>query len=137
MIPAAMVLVVSAQGVSAQPAGPPPTVPGSAVLHVTPIAADTLPILCHDAVRPERGFVTETSDPEWSPRYDLALWPTNEAASELAIRLDLSGNVVGASFPTTPSNEGLLTVVAWVEREDGSGGRQISFTARCGERLIR
>lgn len=101
------------------------------------MAADTLPILCHDATRPERGFRTEMSDAGWTPRYDLSLWPTNDAASELAIRLDLSGRVYGAAFGTTPSNEGYLTVSAWIEQADGSGGRQIAFTAQCGERLVR
>lgn len=37
------------------------------------VAADTLPILCHDRVRPERGFATEMDDPEWSPRLALSL----------------------------------------------------------------
>ncbi len=145
-LPLAVVVVFLALGtgcgaVVAQPvppADPAPALPGTAVLHLDPVSADTLPILCHDAERPEAGFVTETTDPEWTPRVGLSFWPAPDGPEEWFVRIDWDGTAWSTSFQgMTPSNEGVMTVVAWVVRPDGSGERQISFTAHCRERLVR
>lgn len=112
--------------------------PGSVVVHVSPIAADTLPILCRDMNHPERGFVTETDDPEWTPRLALALERPSGTPDQAAVLLELEGTNYAASFPAGASGEGFYTAVATVTASDGSAPpRMISFTANCSERLPR
>ena len=114
-----------------------PTVPGSAVVHVSPIAADTLPILCHDRDRPELGFVTEMTDPEWTPRFALGLSRPDDVPGQAVVVLELDGIRYSASFPAGESGEGFYTAMASVVSSDSSPGRMISFTASCMERLAR
>jgi hypothetical protein len=117
--------------------GPTPTERGTAVLHRGPVGADTLPILCRDAERPEAGFVTETGDPEWTPRVALSLSPTVGAERQITVLLSQDGRDYEASFPYAESREGYYTVGIWVDPTDGSAGKDIYFTATCRERLAR
>lgn len=135
MVLAAAPVVAAAQPT---PGGAEATIPGSAVVHVSPVSADTLPILCHDRDRPERGFVTEIGDPEWTPRLALTLERPMGATDEAAILLELDGASYTASFPAGESGEGFYTALATVTSADGAGPpRMISFTANCTERLPR
>ncbi len=135
-----LLLIVAPGSAAAQPAsgGADLVLPGSAVVHVSPVSADTLPILCRDRDRPERGFVTEMSDAEWTPRVGLHLDGAPTAADEVTVRLELDGRSFAASFPAGESGEGYYTAVATVVTADGSAApRMISFTASCTERLVR
>lgn len=115
--------------------GAEPAIPGSAVVHVSPVSADTLPLLCHDSERPEAGFVTEMNDPEWAPRLSLSLSRPATAPDQAEVTLELDGARYTASFPAGESGEGYYTALATVTGDGGS--RMISFTASCLERLAR
>lgn len=135
---ALVALLAAGAGLTAQPTGGTgPTIPGTAVVHVTPVAADTLPILCRDLNRPELGFVTEATDAEWAPRLSLALARPDAAPGQAAVTLELDGTRYEASFPAGESGEGYYTAVAEVTSDGGSRPRMISFTATCLERLTR
>lgn len=118
------------------PAGTDFTIPGTAVVHVSPVDADTLPVLCRDRDLPGLGFVTEMGDPEWQPRLSLSFENAAAAPDEMTVTLDLDGTRYAATFPPGPSLEGLYTAVATVTAT-GSAPRMISFSAICTERLVR
>lgn len=112
-------------------------IPGSAVVHVSPIEADTLPILCRDRDRPELGFVTESEDSEWRPRIDLSFSRSGVAASNGVVALEVDGTHYSTTITAGESGDaGYYTVVATVTA-DGAAPRMISFTAHCRERLVR
>jgi hypothetical protein len=135
---ALVALLAATSGLRAQPTGgTDPTIPGTAVVHVTPIAADTLPIVCRDRDRPELGFVTEAADAEWTPRLTLALSRPNAAPDQATVTLELDGTRYSATFPSGESGEGYYTALAEVTSGDGSPPRMISFTATRLEHLER
>lgn len=127
----------SAAAQAGPPGGPPPTVPGTAVLYSGPLTVDTLPILCHDAERPEVGFLTETDHPEWMPEVALHLWPTPGAADSISVRYIADGDPVDRTFHVGTPQTGTFTAVVNVVPWDTGRGVDVSFTADCSRRLER
>ncbi len=127
-------------GVGAQtgpPGGPPPTIPGTAVLYRSPVQVDTIPILCYDAERPEVGFETESTDPEWTPTVALTLWPTPGTADSLSIRFDDGTSVVDRTVPRGTPQTGMLSLGVNVVPWDTGRGVDLQIGANCTERLTR
>jgi len=123
--------VVEAQ----QPA--PPSAPGTVVVGRGPLDVDTIPILCVDAARPDRGFVTETGDPEWAPTLDFSLRPTTAKGDSFRVRFADGSATYDRTIPRGTYTEGPLlgsvNLVPW----DSGRGVDLYFTARCDERLHR
>jgi len=136
MVAALVLMPTLAAAQATSTSGSSPTIPGTAVVVVSPVEADTLPILCYDQQHPEAGFVTEVSDAEWTPRLALTLSRSEDAPEQAAVVLELDGVRYATSFPAGESGEGYYTAMAEVASDTGSR-RMISFTSSCLERLVR
>ena len=127
----------SARSQDGPPEGPPPTLEGTAVLTRGPLQVDTIPVLCHDAERPDLGFVTDSNDAEWVPEIALSLWRTPNASDSVSIRFVDGGSTYDRTFPLGPPMTGSflasVNLVSW----DPGPGVDLYFSVDCSERLER
>jgi hypothetical protein len=119
------------------PDGPPPTSEGTAVLTRGPLQVDTVPILCHDADRPDLGFVTDAGDDEWAPEIELSLWPTPNAADSLSMRFDDGDSIYDRTFPLGTPMTGAFVASVNIVSWDPGPGVDLYFSADCSGRLER
>lgn len=136
---AAGVAVLLGPSPSSAQQGPPPTVPGTAVLYRGPVQADTLPILCAVAGQPRAGFVTEMGSAEWAPSLDLRVFRFAgvPATDSLGMTFEDGGTVYERSLQMADSGEGPLTVAVNLIPWDQGRGVDLYFTADCSTRLPR
>jgi hypothetical protein len=137
----AAVMVLFFSGPAASQDGPPeglaPTIAGSAVLTRGPLQVDTIPILCHDANRPELGFITDVGDIDWAPEIELSLWPTPGTSDHLSIRFDDGEDTYDRTFPLGTPTTGIFSASVNIVSWDPGPGVDLYLGANCSRRLKR
>lgn len=137
LVAATLFTATPAIGQATPPPGPPPTIPGTAVVTQGPLTVDTIPILCHNAEQPDQGFMTESSNAEWAPEVDLTLWPTPGASDSLTITFKGADADYDATFTRGTHASGPLLAGVNLVPWDTGRGFDLYFMADCSERLVR